>query len=67
MEFRHIEAFKDKLAKKKLKITTRRNILDGLHSDFVWLKSKGIIKEIPNFPQIKGGDVTIGISGAYEE
>jgi Site-specific recombinase XerD len=59
VEFQHLEAFKDKLAKKGLKIKTRRNILNALHPFFVWLKRKGIVKEIPNFPEIKGNDATM--------
>ncbi|MBF0553426.1 MAG: tyrosine-type recombinase/integrase [Nitrospirae bacterium] len=67
VEFHHLEAFKDKLAKKKLKIKTRRNILNGLHSFFTWLKRKGIIKEVPNFPQIKGDDATMRVALDVEQ
>jgi len=35
-------------------IKTRKNIVNGLHVFFVFLKSNGIIKELPVFPEIKG-------------
>ncbi|KJU85050.1 protein containing Integrase, partial [Candidatus Magnetobacterium bavaricum] len=61
VEFHHIENFKDRLPK-RLKIKTRRNILNALHSFFTWLRRKGIIKEVPNFPEIRGDDAKMRTS-----
>ncbi|MBF0592032.1 MAG: tyrosine-type recombinase/integrase [Nitrospirae bacterium] len=61
VEFSHIENFKDKLPK-RLKIKTRRNILNALHSFFTWLRRKGVIKEVPNFPEIRGNDAKMRTS-----
>ncbi|KJU87468.1 Integrase, catalytic core, phage domain protein [Candidatus Magnetobacterium bavaricum] len=66
VEFSHLENFKDKLPK-RLKIKTRRNILNALHSFFRWLKRKGIIKEVPNFPDIKGNDAEVRTSIDIEQ
>ncbi|KJU87632.1 integrase family protein [Candidatus Magnetobacterium bavaricum] len=66
VEFHNIENFKDKLPK-KLKIKTRRNILNALHSFFTWLRRKGIIKEVPNFPEIKGNDAKMRTSIDIEQ
>ncbi len=61
VEFHHIENFKDQLPK-SLKIKTRRNTLNALHSFFTWLRRKGIIKEVPNFPEIRGNDAKMRTS-----
>jgi integrase len=62
---RQNEAFKDILPK-SLKIKTRRNILNGLHAFFTWLKRKGTIQEIPVWPVIKGNDSNIRTAIDYE-
>ncbi|MBF0553263.1 MAG: site-specific integrase [Nitrospirae bacterium] len=66
VKFEQLERFKDKLPK-KLKLKTKRNILNALHSFFSWLRRKGVIPEIPLFPQIKGNDATVRLSIDYEE
>lgn len=55
IRFEQLENFKDRLPK-KLKIKTRRNVLNGLHAFFSWLKRKGTIQDIPAWPVIKGND-----------
>ncbi|SPP99941.1 hypothetical protein NBG4_1390002 [Candidatus Sulfobium mesophilum] len=37
-------------------IKTRKNILNGLHAFFSWLKSKKIIEAIPEWPKISGSN-----------
>jgi len=37
-------------------IKTRKNIIIALHNFFYWLRERGIIKDIPLFPKIKGDD-----------
>ncbi|MBF0554921.1 MAG: site-specific integrase [Nitrospirae bacterium] len=66
VKFEQLERFKDKLPK-KLKLKTKRNILNALHSFFSWLRRKGVIPEIPLFPQIKGNDATVRMAIDYEE
>lgn len=37
-------------------IKTRKNILNALRNFFNWLRERGIIREIPVFPKVKGDD-----------
>jgi site-specific recombinase XerD len=46
--------FKDTLD--TVKIKTRKNIMIALHNFFYWLRERGLIKEMPLFPKIKGDD-----------
>ncbi len=46
--------FKDTLD--HVSIKTRKNIVNALRSFFFWLKERGVIKEMPVFPKIKGDD-----------
>ena len=46
--------FKDTLD--KISIKTRKNILNALRNFFFWLKERGVIKDMPIFPKIKGDD-----------
>lgn len=48
----HLTNFKDTLH--VIKIKTRKNIMIALHNFFCWLKERGVIKELPVFPKIKG-------------
>jgi integrase len=50
-----LENFKDALPR-KLKIKTRRNIMNALHSVFRRMHRKGVIREMPAFPVIEGND-----------
>ncbi|MBF0557118.1 MAG: hypothetical protein HQK96_21600, partial [Nitrospirae bacterium] len=65
IKFEHLERFKDKLPK-KLRIKTKRNILNALHSFFGWLRNKGVIGELPRFPEIKGNDAKSRTAIDYE-
>ncbi|HVN97076.1 MAG TPA: tyrosine-type recombinase/integrase [Syntrophorhabdaceae bacterium] len=49
--------FRDTL--ENVSIKTRKNIMVTLHGFFLWLKERGLIKEIPIFPKIKGDDSVI--------
>lgn len=46
--------FKDTL--ENISIKTRKNIFIALRNFFGWLRKRGIIKELPIFPEIKGDD-----------
>jgi integrase len=54
IELEQLTNFKDTLL--KVSIKTRKNIMIALHGFFKWLKERGIIKELPMFPKIKGDD-----------
>lgn len=56
--FEQLERFKDKLPR-RISLKMKRNILNCLHGFFVWLKRKGVIKEVPTWPQIKGDDAQV--------
>jgi len=45
--------FKDTLQGRK---KTKRNVLNNLHAFFTWMKSRGVIDSVPQFPIIKGND-----------
>jgi integrase len=49
--------FKDTLD--NVGIKTRKNIMIALHGFFLWLKERGVIKEMLVFPKIKGDDSVI--------
>ena len=53
-----LSAFKTSLIKKGIKTKTQKNILNILHNFFVWLKRRGVIKDIPAFPEIRNTDKT---------
>lgn len=64
--FADLEVFKDKLPG-HLKIKSKKNILNALKSFFVWLRKKGVVKEVPLFPEIKGDDATVRIALDYDD
>lgn len=49
--------FKDTLD--KVSIKTRKNIMNALRNFFFWLKERGVVKDMPIFPKIKGDDAKI--------
>lgn len=58
-----INRFSSALRKKKLGIRMRRNIINILHSAFMWMRSEGIInKDLPFFPSIKGNDSRVKVA-----
>lgn len=65
IRFEQLEGFKDSL-RGNIKIKTRRNILNGLHAFFAWLKRKGTITEIPAWPQIEGDDSEVRTAIDYD-
>lgn len=54
-----LEEFSDSLRSRVTKIKTRRNILNGLHSFFSWLKRRGTIIEMPIWPIVKGNNSSV--------
>lgn len=54
IELEHLTNFKDTLD--KVSIKTRKNIMNALRNFFFWMKERGVIKEMPIFPKIKGDD-----------
>lgn len=52
--YEQLMSFKTSLSKHSIKY--RRCILSVLHSFYAWLKFNGTIKEVPQFPVIKGDD-----------
>jgi len=52
---------------KRVKIKTRKNIMWALHGFLRWLKRRGILKEMPEFPVIEGGDSRVLVSLDYED
>ncbi len=63
--FEQLEAFKDSLRKIR-GIKTRRNILNGLHAFFNWMRRKGIVKELPTWPEITGDNSKVRGTIDYE-
>lgn len=63
--FETLENFKDSLG--KVKVKTRRNILNALHAFYTWLYRKDVVKTIPPFPQIEGDDSTVKVAMEYED
>ncbi len=57
IRYEDLVAFKDQLPR-DLKIKTRKNILTALRSFYTWLKRKGIVTVIPEFPSVQGDDST---------
>lgn len=45
-----------------LKIKTRRNVLTALRSFYSWLRRKGIVSIIPEFPQVEGDDSSVRVA-----
>jgi len=66
IHFEQLERFKDDLPKTK-KLHTRRNVLNALHAFFGWLRKKGVIKEMPVWPEIKGEDAKVRIAVDLED
>lgn len=64
-----IKRFSSALRKKHLGIRMRRNIINTLHSFFVWLTSEGVIKQkdLPFFPRINGNDSRVKVSLEVED
>lgn len=66
----NIEDFISSLRFANIKIKTRKNILNGLHVFFGWLKQKGTqkggIAELPAWPAIKGDDSRLRTAIDYE-
>jgi len=50
IRFEQLEEFKNSLRGRVTGIKTRRNILNGLHAFFNWMRRKGVITEIPVWP-----------------
>jgi len=48
-----LSEFKTTLFKKSISGKTQKNIFTVLHNFFVWLQKRGVIKELPVFPEIK--------------
>ncbi|MCX8021353.1 MAG: tyrosine-type recombinase/integrase [Syntrophorhabdaceae bacterium] len=65
IEFADLENFKDTL--KQVKVKTRKNILNALKSFFMWMKKRGVIRELPVFPEVKGDDSSIRIALDIED
>lgn len=67
--FAELEQFKD-LLPKKLKIKTRREVLNTLHTFFMWAWRKGLVPVVPPFPVVKGNDssdrIALSIEDQYE-
>lgn len=55
--YEHLDDFRNKLPG-RLKLKTRRNIINALHTAFVWLWKRGDIVKLPPFPAIEGYDAT---------
>ncbi len=66
IRFRHLEEFKDNLPK-TLKLKTKRNVMNTLHTAMCWMWRKGIISEVPAFPTIKGNDAMPRIALTIED
>lgn len=64
-----IKRFSSALRKKSLGIRMRRNIINTLHSFFVWLIGEGIIKQkdLPFFPRINGNDSSVKVALEVED
>ncbi len=58
--------FKNEISKKKIKIKTRKNIINALHAFFTWCRNTGAIKEIPVWIEITGDDAHVRTAITYE-
>jgi integrase len=68
IEDEDINRFSSALRKKKLGIRVRRNIINTLHSFFVWLRSEGTInKDLPSFPSVRGNDSRVKVALELED
>ncbi len=66
IRFHDLEEFKDSLPK-KLKIATRKAIINDLKTAMRWMHRKGIIEALPPFPIIKGNDSESKMALSYED
>jgi len=69
VSFAELEQLKDSLPR-TLKIKTRREVLNTLHTFFKWAWRKGIVQTVPPFPVVKGSDalnrIALSIEDQYE-
>jgi integrase len=69
ISFAELEQFKDSLPK-TIKIKTRREIVNTLHTFFKWAWRKGLVPIVPPFPVVKGTDsmnrIALSIEDQYE-
>ena len=66
IDYTTLENFKDALPG-TLKVKTRRNILTALYDVFARMHRKGIIKDFPAWPKIKGDDSFVRSALKYDE
>ncbi len=66
IRFEQLERFKDNLPR-TVSLKTKRNILNGLHVFFIWLRKKGTIAEVPVWPEIKGDDARVMVALDIED
>lgn len=66
IKYSHLEDFYGWLGK-RVKIKTRKNIMWALHGFLRWLKRRGVIDVMPEFPVIEGGDSRVLVSLDYED
>lgn len=66
IRFEQLEEFKDSLRGRVKGIKTRRNILNSLHAFFNWMRRKGVITEIPVWPQISGDNSKVRTTISYD-
>ena len=50
----HLTNFRDTLS--GVSIKTRKNVMNALRNFFFWLKERGVLRELPVFPKVKGDD-----------
>jgi len=66
IDYPTLENFKDALPR-TLRIKTRRNILNALYDVFARMHRKGVIKDFPAWPEIKGDDSFVRSALTYDE
>jgi integrase len=66
IDYAALENLKDALPR-TLRIKTRRNIMNALHSLFRRMHRKGVIKDMPAFPTIEGNDSDTRQALTYEQ
>jgi integrase len=66
IRFEQLERFKDNLPR-TISLKTKRNILNGLHAFFIWVRKKGTIPQVPVWPGIKGDDARVMVALDIED
>lgn len=66
IDYRILENFKDALPR-TLRIKTKRNIMNALHAMFRYMHRRGVVKDMPAWPEVEGNDSESRAALTYEQ